>query len=65
MEFAITPRVSAKMEYARIDFGEASFVDPVASLLRGKPVRYSIPSTADIVRVGVAVQFDPASWFAR
>ena len=41
-----------------MDFGSATYIDPIASVALSKPVLYSYGKTEDSVRLGVNFKFD-------
>ncbi len=54
----MTDNVSIKADYLHIDFGTASYVDPVASVATGNVVTYTTKRTNDIVRLGLNLKIN-------
>ena len=58
VEYGISDTITAKFDYLHMDFGTATYVDPIASTALGKVVTYNYDKQVDMVRVGVNFRFN-------
>jgi outer membrane immunogenic protein len=61
VEYAVTDSIAAKIEYLHMDFGSATYIDPVASTATGTNVIYSVARNVDMVRVGLNFKINIAA----
>jgi len=53
VEYAITDYLNIKAEYLHMDFGDSTYIDPIASAATNSIILYSAKRTDDLVRVGL------------
>jgi outer membrane immunogenic protein len=58
VEYIWSELISLKAEYLHMDFGNATYVDPIASSAVGSAVVYNYKRDADIVRGGINLRFN-------
>jgi outer membrane immunogenic protein len=59
IEYAVTDPLLLRVEYLHFDFGEDTYLDPVASALTNSIVTLGFKRTIDLVRFGVSYRFTP------
>jgi hypothetical protein len=66
-EYALSDRLTAKVDYLHMDFGDATYLDPIASTAVGRPVVFGLNDEVDLVRVGVNLKlsFGPGGYGAQ
>jgi len=57
-EYGVSDWITAKVEYLHMDFGAATYIDPVATTAVGSPVLYKYDREVDMVRAGVSFRFN-------
>lgn len=57
LEYAIVENWFVRAEWLHMDFGQDTYLDPVATALIGKPTTLTFDRRADIVRAGLSYRF--------
>jgi outer membrane immunogenic protein len=58
VEYGFSKLITARIEYLHMDFGAATYIDPVATTAVGSPVLYKYDREVDMVRLGVNFRFN-------
>jgi outer membrane immunogenic protein len=57
-EYGFSDWITAKIEYLHMDFGAATYIDPIATTAVGSPVLYKYEREVDMVRAGISFRFN-------
>lgn len=58
VEYGVSDWITAKVEYLHMDFGAATYIDPIATTAVGSPVLYKYDREVDIIRAGLSFRFN-------
>ena len=58
VEYGISDLITAKVDYLHMDFGSATYIDPVATTAVGRPIVYKYDREVDMVRAGINFRFN-------
>jgi outer membrane immunogenic protein len=58
VEYGLSDWITTRVEYLHMDFGAATYIDPIATTALGRPITYKDDREVNMMRVGINFRFN-------